>query len=78
VPKTSIPSANFTPRISFGTGCGRRCGANSSERLDKLEDHGEPVLFDRQPFDRTVRCGRCKGASMGSSFVSASVLGGKS
>jgi hypothetical protein len=24
--------------------------------LDKLEDHGERDLFDRQPFDRIVRC----------------------
>ena len=23
---------------------------------DKLEDHGSAVLFDRQPFDRMVRC----------------------
>ena len=24
--------------------------------LDQLEDHGERILFDRQPFDRIVRC----------------------
>jgi hypothetical protein len=40
----------------LATGWGRRSGANFSRAFDKLEDHGKRVLFDRQPFDRMVRC----------------------
>ena len=54
---TSIPSANFTPWISFGNWLWpsiRRqlfCAPSTS-----LKTMARAVLFDRQPFDRMVRC----------------------
>src|ERR1700680_1867577 len=54
---TSIPSANVTPRTSFGNWLGpsrRRqlfCAPSTS-----LKTMASAVLFDRQPFDRIVRC----------------------
>src|SRR6266699_2079184 len=53
---TSSPSANFTPRISFGNWLlpSRRrqvfCAASTS-----LKTMASAVRFDRQPFDRIVR-----------------------
>jgi hypothetical protein len=54
---TSIPSANFTPVISFGNwlwpSMQRQlfCAASMS-----LKTIASAVLFERQPFDRIVRC----------------------
>src|ERR1700736_381792 len=54
---TSIPSVNFTPWISFGNWLWpsiRRqlfCAPSTS-----LKTMASAVLFDRQPFDRMVRC----------------------
>ena len=57
MPMTSIPSVNLTPWISFGNWlCPsmRRqffCAPSTS-----LKTMASAVLFDRQPFDRMVRC----------------------
>src|SRR5882762_3628379 len=54
---TSIPSVNLTPWISFGNWLWpsmRRpffCAPSTS-----LKTMASAVLFDRQPFDRMVRC----------------------
>src|SRR5207342_3812627 len=54
---TSIPSANFTPRISFGNwlwpSMRRQLFWAPSTSLKTM---ASAVLFDRQPFDRMVRC----------------------
>src|SRR5205085_1576015 len=56
-PKTSTPSVNFTPRISFGNWLGpsirRQLFWAPSTSLKTM---ASAVLFDRQPFDRIVRC----------------------
>src|SRR6516225_12165781 len=57
LPMTSIPSVNLTPWISFGNWLWpsmRRqflCAPSTS-----LKTMASAVLFDRQPFDRMVRC----------------------
>ena len=40
---TSNPLANFTPRMIFGNGCGRR-GCRLFRGPDRLEHHGERGL----------------------------------
>src|SRR5437868_1999394 len=54
---TSIPSANFTPWISFGNwlwpSIRRQLFWAPSTSLKTM---ASAVLFDRQPFDRIVRC----------------------
>jgi len=54
---TSIPSANFTPWISFGNwlwpSIRRQLFWAASTSLKTM---ASAVLFDRQPFDRMVRC----------------------
>src|ERR1700756_2564309 len=54
---TSIPSANFTPSISFGNwlwpSIRRQLFWAPSTSLKTM---ASAVLFDRQPFDRMVRC----------------------
>ena len=54
---TSIPSANFTPWISFGN----RLWPSVRRQLfcvpsTSLKTMARAVLFDRQPFDRMVAC----------------------
>ena len=57
LPMTSIPSVNLTPWISFGNWLWpsmRRqffCAPSTS-----LKTMASAVLFDRQPFERMVRC----------------------
>ena len=57
MPMTSIPSVNFTPRISFGNWL---CPSMRRQVFwapsSSLKTMASAVLFDRQPFDRTVRC----------------------
>src|SRR5258705_13609663 len=76
---TSIPSVNFTPWISFGNWLWpsmRRqlfCAPSTS-----LKTMASAVLFDRQPFDRMVRCRTvAKVLSMGFVVRKLPVLGRK-
>ena len=54
---TSIPSVNLTPWISFGNwlwpSIRRQLFCAPSTSLNTM---ASAVLFDRQPFDRMVRC----------------------
>src|SRR5271169_5071662 len=56
-PMTSIPSVNFTPRISFGNwlwpSMRRQLFWAPSTSLKTM---AIAVLFDKQPFHRMVRC----------------------
>jgi hypothetical protein len=63
---TSIPSANFTPWISFGNwlwpSIRRQLFYAPSTSLKTM---ARAVLFDRQPLDRMVRSNGGKGAFNG-------------